>query len=257
VGVPGLLVALAVWFTVREPVRGGQDPGFVAPVRPLRWHEAFPILLRRSTFVQIVAGISLSSFTFLGVAQWIPAFLARSHDMALTEIGLSFGIAMGVGLLAGQVLGSLIGPWFVRRDRRWECWLPMAAYGAAVPLYLLAFLAPSAYLALFMVFLGMMAGGLSYGPMMSSVQSVSEPHLRATAVSLVMFSSALIGQGAGPFFIGYISDLLTPALQDEALRIALILSTAFMLWGAVHFYLASRNFDRDRLGATAGANTGN
>ena len=248
VGLPGVAVAIAVWLTVKEPPRGNQDPGFVAPVKPLRWTEAFPILLRRSTFVQIVSAIALSSFTFLGVAQWIPAFLARSHDMPLTQIGLSFGIAMGVGLLTGQVLGSLAGPWFVRRDRRWECWLPAIVYAVAVPMYLLAFMVSSPYFALFMVFMGMMCGGLSYGPMMSSVQSVSEPHLRATAVSLMMFSSALIGQGAGPFFIGYISDLLTPAYGDEALRIALMLSTAVMAWGALHFYLASRTFDRDRLG---------
>jgi MFS family permease len=246
-GMPGVLVAIIVWFTVREPPRGSQDPGFVAPVKSLHWHEAFPILLRRSTFVQVIAGIALSSFTFLGVAQWIPAFLVRSHDMPLDQIGLSFGLAMGVGLLTGQVLGSLTGPWLVGRDRRWECWLPALAYALAVPMYILAFIATSPYFALFMVFMGMLAGGLSYGPMLASIQSVSEPYLRATAVSLSMFFSALIGQGAGPFFIGYISDILTPAYGDEALRIALILSTVVMAWGALHFYLASRTFNLHRL----------
>jgi MFS family permease len=247
IGIPGVPVAIVLWMTVREPRRGNLEAGFVPPPEPLKWHQAFPILCRRRTFVHIVAGIALSAFTFLGIAQWIPAFLIRSHGMPLSDIGLSFGVAMGFGLLTGQVLGSVVGPRFVREDRRWELWIPAIAYASTVPMYLLAFVAPSAYFAVSMVFMANLASGVSYGPMMASVQSVAEPHLRATAISLVMFFSALIGQGAGPFVIGLLSDILTPIYQEEGLRIALLASTVTMLWAALHFVLGARTFERDHV----------
>jgi MFS family permease len=133
------------------------------------------------------------------------------------------------------------------RDRRWELWVPAISYSACAISFVLAFLAPSSVLALILVFMANLLGGISFGPMMSSVQSVAEPHLRATAISIVMFVSAMTGQGAGSFVIGFLSDVLTPAYGNESLRIALLISTLLMIWSVVHFVLAARSIHRDRI----------
>lgn len=247
IGAPGLLVALIIRLTVREPVRGRCEPNYSQPTSPLTWYPAFRILLGRSTFIHIVLGISLGAFTLIGSGQWIAAFFIRSHAMSLANVGAYFGIAVGIGMLVGQVAGSLFGPRLIVRDRRWELWVPAASYVACVASFVLAFVLSSASLAFAMVFAANLFGGISFGPMMSSVQSVAEPHLRATAISIVMFTSAIVGHGAGGYLIGAMSDLLTPNYGAEALRVALIVSTVVMLWSVLHFVLAARAFHGDRI----------
>jgi MFS family permease len=150
-------------------------------------------------------------------------------------------------MLIGQVAGSVFSPALVIRDRRWELWVPALSYFTCAVTFVLAFLAPSAVFALILVFMANLLGGIAFGPMMSSVQSVAEPHLRATAISIVMFVSAMMGQGAGSFVIGFLSDVLTPAYADESLRISLLISTLLMFWSVVHFVFAARSIHRDRI----------
>lgn len=76
---------------------------------------------------------------------------------------------------------------------------------------------------------------------------MAEPHQRATAVAILMFTSALIGQGAGPLVIGWVSDLLSPSLGRDGLRWAIVLSLAVFLWSWIHFMLAARTASRDRV----------
>ena len=247
IGAPGMLVAAIIWLTVWEPPRGHCELNYSVPATPLRWYPAIRVLLARSAFVHIVLGISLEAFTLIGSGQWIPAFFIRSHGMLLKGIGAYFGLTVGVGMLMGQVLGSLYAPRLVTLDRRWELWVPAIAYVACIASFIFAFVASSASLAWTMVFVANMFGGVSFGPMMSSVQSVAEPHLRATAISIVMFSSSMIGQGAGGYLIGLVSELLTPRFGTDGLRIALIASTLLMLWSVIHFMLAARAFHGDRV----------
>jgi hypothetical protein len=92
-------------------------------------------------------------------------------------------------------------------------------------------------------FLAASGGGVA----LSAVQSYAEPHRRATAVSLTLFLSSLVGLGLGPLVIGLLSDALKPAFGQESLRYALLGSSSVLLWAAVHFHLSSRSAARDRV----------
>ena len=245
-GLPGVVVALIAWLTVREPVRGCMETGFTSPGKSVKWQDAFAILFKRKTFRQIVMAYSLALFATYGMMQWIPTFFVRSHGMSLAEIGRIYGLATGIGGLIGVLAGGLLAPKLIRRDPRWELWLPALCYASAAPLYLLVFIMPPD-IALSTVFIANMIVALAIGPGLSSIQSVAEPHLRATAVAIVMFFSALLGQGGGPFLIGLISDRLLPYYGEHALRVALSVSTLLVFWSAFHFLFASRTLERDRV----------
>ena len=245
-GLPGVVVALIAWLTVREPVRGCMETGFTSPGKFVKWQDAFAILFKRKTFRQIVMAYSLALFATYGMMQWIPTFFVRSHGMSLAEIGRIYGLATGIGGLIGVLAGGLLAPKLIRRDPRWELWLPALCYASAAPLYLLVFIMPPD-IALSTVFIANMIVALAIGPGLSSIQSVAEPHLRATAVAIVMFFSALLGQGGGPFLIGLISDRLLPYYGEHALRVALSVSTLLVFWSAFHFLFASRTLERDRV----------
>ncbi len=238
VGLPGVLVAVLAWMTVREPPRGRYDPGTTH--EPVSTRAAFKTLLGRRTFRQIVIAYSLGLIGVYGFAQWIPAFMMRSHEMTLGEVGIWVGLASGAGSFIGIGLGAILAPKVIERDRRWEVWWPGAAYGLCVPVYLLTFGVGDTTLALALAFVASLIAGSGIGPGMASVQTVAEPRLRATAIAFVMFMSAVIGQGGGPFLIGLMSDLLTPQYGIDSLRVALMLTNVLLAWCVIHFWLAGR-----------------
>jgi hypothetical protein len=55
-----------------------------------------------------------------------------------------------------------------------------------------------------------------------------------------MFCLNLVGLSLGPFFVGFVSDLLKSGFDDRSLPIALSILTATSFWSAYHFWLCGR-----------------
>ena len=65
--------------------------------------------------------------------------------------------------------------------------------------------------------------------------------MRAMSSAILFFIINIIGLGAGPFAVGFLSDYMEPTLGTESLRYAMLyLLPAVMFWSACHFYLASK-----------------
>ncbi|MGE3464546.1 MAG: spinster family MFS transporter, partial [Pseudomonadales bacterium] len=132
VGIPGLLLALIVRFTVREPARGmaegRQDTSEMPTVK-----ETFALLWRKRAFRHMAFGGALTAFVGYGVVNWVPAFFIRSHGMGTGEIGtwlgLILGIPGGIGIAWGGFLADRLGA----RDTRWYLRLVAVALALAVP----------------------------------------------------------------------------------------------------------------------------
>ncbi len=245
VGIPGVVLAVAAKLTVKDPPRGNFSDA-PEPERQ-RFRVAIVSLLRRRTYVHITTAYSLGLFGVYGIAQWKPAFFVRVHDMTLTEVGWGVGITSGLGGAIGTFVGSVLAPRYIARDRRWEVWWPAWAYLSCLPTYAAAFLVGDPFIAFALIFVASAVAGSSIAPGMASVQSVAEPHQRATAVAIVMFCSAILGQGLGPTAIGFTSDYLTPSLGSDGLRWALVMSLVLFVWSWVHFMIAARTLLRDRI----------
>jgi MFS transporter, Spinster family, sphingosine-1-phosphate transporter len=86
-GIPGLLVAAALLYFVKEPARSGLPP----EQAPLSLRESLGLLRANRAYCWIVLASGLSVFGNLGIMQWLPQFFIRSHHMKLTEIGMFFG----------------------------------------------------------------------------------------------------------------------------------------------------------------------
>jgi MFS family permease len=245
VGLPGVLFAIVAWLTIREPRRGGLEGKTQDEVEAMPTGLAFKTLLGRRTYRQILIAYALGLFPIYGIAQWVPAFLVRSHEMSLTQVGVWFGFASGGGGFLGILLGAAMSPLLISRDRRWELWIPAVAYIVCIPLYAYAFLGTSTGAVMVIVFLAAAVAGFGIGPGMASVQTVSEPQLRATAIAMIMLFSAVLGQGGGPFAIGLLSDFLEPSMGIESLRWALVASLSIFVWAIVHFFVAARTMLKD------------
>ncbi len=245
VGAPGVALGALVYLTVREPRRTAPAG---EPAAALSLWQAVRHLARRRAFVHLVAGLSIGSFATYGLAQWLASFFIRVHAMTLTQIGVWSGLTAGVGTILGVLLGGAIGARLIRRDRRWEVWLPAMSYGLGCPLYLGVFLAPDPWVGIGVMFFAGLVTASGGGVALAAVQSLAEPHLRATAIALMMFFSSLIGLGAGPLFVGVISDVLQPACGAHSLKWALVSATFILILSALHFYWASRTLLDEKIG---------
>ena len=108
VGIPGLLMAVVVAVTVREPPRS--RPAGQAPRND--WRAVFRYLRGEGRFFwAIFVSSSLGQMLLLGSTTWTPTFLVRSHDWSIG----SAGIALGITGMAASLVGLLAIPRLVNR----------------------------------------------------------------------------------------------------------------------------------------------
>jgi predicted MFS family arabinose efflux permease len=241
-GFIGVPVALLAFLTLREPPRPAGAHQAKEPAL-----QAIGALFRRPALVHLTIAYALSMICSSGLTQWFPSYLVRSFGMSLAQVGAWAGLTSGIGGIAGLLTGGFAATWLARRDPRWEMWIPAIAVGACAPLYVLMAVSPTAGLALVFKGCAYYMAAVSGGVALSSVQSFAEPHRRATAVSLVIFFSSLLGQGVGPVLLGTISDVLRPSFGQESLRYALLLSSAALVWSCIHYLLSARRSREDRV----------
>ncbi len=244
VGLPGALLGVIILLTLKEPARRTSPQTNPSGESTL---TVVKILLKRKALFHLTLGLSVGSFATYGLTQWIPAFFIRSHGLSLTQIGVWAGLAAGVGGILGVLAGGVTAVKLLPGDRRWELWLPAVAYAGSAPFYVAVFLLPSPYVAIAIKVVATFIAASGGGVALSAIQSFAEPNRRATAISLVLFLSSLLGLGAGPFAVGLISDLLEPRFGVESLRYALVISTAALIWAGAHFAMAARTARQDQV----------
>src|SRR5438445_29844 len=81
-GLPGVALATVLWLTVSEPRRGAQAETF----KPETLGPTLRFLMTSRTFLIVLIGFWLTTFTNYATAVWIPPFLARVHHLSSAEI---------------------------------------------------------------------------------------------------------------------------------------------------------------------------
>jgi MFS family permease len=246
-GVPGVVIALLLWLSVKEPPRGLSD-GVVrkaADTAPGMW-EVLTFLWRRSSFRHLCLAAALHSVVWYASSAFNNAFLQRSHEMSVGEASNWIAI---LAAIAG--VGTFLGGWLSDRlstksnDRRWYMWVPGVATLLCVPFQFLAFLSTNLAVAL-PSFVGLMLmAAVFFGPSFAMTQALATLRMRSVATSLLLFIQTLIGFGLGPSVTGFISDRLAPTYQTDSLRYALVIIGVVNLWAALHYMLGARTLKQD------------
>jgi predicted MFS family arabinose efflux permease len=238
VGLPGVALALVVWFILKDPRHAGtaatlQERGPPAAL-PLR--EAVAEVMRSRAFVLLVCAGSAASFLSYGKTTWTTIFFQRTHDLSPGEVGLLFGLLGGAAGILGTWLGGYLADRFGAINRRRVLSAPAIGMALAVPLAIAAYDAPSWQLALALLFLPTVFNSLYYGPCYSAAQGLVPLQARAIAAATLLFFQNLIGLGLGPLFFGMLSDWLQPTYGANSVRYVLYgaallgLVPAFFFW---------------------------
>ena len=244
VGLPGLLLALLVRYTIQEPARGLAEGRVASDAQPGMW-ETMRYLMTKRSFRHFAFGAALTAFVGYGFVQWTPAFFVRSHGMNVRDVGtvLGFiiGIAGGVGIWLGGALADRLGG----RDPRW--YLRIVALGLVVawPFGAGAFLASSAALALTLLVVPVLLGNFYQATTFAQTQGLVGLRMRAVAAAVLLFVINIIGLGLGPTIVGVLADLLHARFGTESLRYSLLICSAVNLWSALHYYVGANYLSDD------------
>lgn len=240
VGVPGIMLAILVRTTVREPVRGLVE-NKQASDKQVPFKDVITLLWQRKTFRHMALACGLNAFAGYGTVNWLASFFIRTHEMSTGELGtwlaLSTGLFGAIGVLIGGILGDKLGG----RDKRWYTWIPGLATIMVVPFMIIVLLTDNQYVALVCVFIPGTLQNVYLGNSIATTHNLVGLRWRSTASAILFFILNVIGLGMGPFAVGLLSDFLAPTLGVESLRYSMLaLLPTVMIWSSIHFYLASR-----------------
>jgi MFS family permease len=243
-GFAGLVLAPLLAFTVREPVRGRLDPSAATTAAP-PLGEVLRTLTGKGSFWLITFGATSSSTLGYGLAFWLPQFLARSFRMSLADLSLYYsGIAFFGGVL-GIWMGGYLADRLGSTSKAAYGLVPAAAFVLSLPFYAAGMRSTSPVLAFFLFLIPSALGLVWLGPVITSIQHLVPPAMRATASAVFLFINNLLGIGFGIFLFGKMSDILRPRFGDESLRYSILIGLVFYVVAATLFYLASRRLERD------------
>lgn len=246
-GLPGIVVAVLLRFTVSEPRRGAMEKStpIASAIGP-----ALGFLASQKTFVLVLVGFWLTSFTNYATAVWIPPFLARVHHLTSAEVGTYAGAFKGLFGMAGTLIGGFVVASIGRVDDRWKLWAPAVMSGLAGPIFALCMLTPRFDLMIALLGLTSLMVGFHLGPVFAIAQTIARPSMRALASALMLLTATCFGQGVGPLVVGSISDALEPEFGADAVRWSLLSATATTMLGAMFFVVAARSIRTDIARAT-------
>lgn len=216
---PGLLLALVVALTLREPRRAQAERGEIA-ARSYSVPDTLRIVLSRKSFLAYALGLGLFSFSGNAFETWTPVYMMRLSHTRTGALGTWMGLLESAGGLIGTLAGGILADRLGLRDVRWYLWMPAGAAAAMVPsMYAFLHTSGNSMLALYLVTTICSASYMA--PMVAITQRVMPVSMRAVATALLYLLLNLIGPGAGPFVAGVLSDAFGASRGAEAVRASL------------------------------------
>jgi MFS family permease len=273
-GVPGLIVALLLKATLKEPrqpARGqdvlhsrdglyarnvshaddlshardashGHDVSahdIPAPPMPRVTQVLSDLWFQPASRHLAIALIALITLTG-GMFSWLGTFLIRSHGMTTADLGVWFGVIFGASGTLGVAMGGYIAQRWFGEDERGQMRLFAILTAALLPCYAVLLLSARTPVALTALSLCVLIGNFAIGPAFALVQRLVIHETRATTMALIMLLANLMGMGMGPQVVGILSDGMSRAVGNDSLRYAMLATALLAPWSAYHLWRVGR-----------------
>lgn len=246
VGLPGILLALLVWLTLKEPPRGQFDDPAVAAPPKMGLLAGLATLGRNPAFTFLALGCAFHTFVSYGQGNWTPSFFIRVHEMSIVEFATWNAIlSIGPGLL-GMAGSGYVADWLARTRPQARMEVAMASIVLIIPFEIGACLVTDTGAALALFAGSFFFGGAYLGPSIAAAHGLFPAGMRASASAIIMLGVNLIGFGLGPLATGAFSDHWS-AMGVDSLRYAMVAIVPAQLLAIGFFMLAMRHDRRQRL----------
>lgn len=247
VGLPGVLLALLVRFSLREPPRSAQ-----VAATPM---EAAHHLFGRASFGWAVAGLCVANVSIAGRNLWEPSFLDRAYGLSGAALGSTYVVISALPSMTGAFVGASLADRLASRDMRWLAWICGGSIALAMP-FQIAFLTwdPAHRLDVFgydvpVAFGPSIVGSFLLGffsaPMASLAQALATSRMRSLAHAIWTMPYTLVGMGVGPLVVGSLSQAWATDVGHAGLRDGLVAVLLLLPIGGAGFFVAARTLRED------------
>jgi MFS family permease len=239
-GVPGILLAIVIMLTIKEPKRGRLD--MVDDSAAPNLTETLKYIWSQKGMVHAIMGSGLSALWGWGLMWFTPTFIQRAYGLDVGEAGAVIGpihLIMGIG-------ASLLTAWLVGRPsytdpRKVLRLLSVVTALATIP-SIYAYYTNSLATATLMWWIFIPAIYFYIGPAMSLLQNLAPPKMRAMVIAVSLLVANVFNLIVAPQGVGLLSDYFAgPAGADaESLRMALLVLAPTGFWAAWHYWRAEK-----------------
>ena len=239
-GIPGILLAIVIMLTIKEPKRGRLD--MVDDSAAPNLTETLKYIWSQKGMVHAIMGSGLSALWGWGLMWFTPTFIQRAYGLDVGEAGAVIGpihLVMGIG-------ASLLTAWLVGRPsytdpRKVLRLLSVVTALATIP-SIYAYYTNSLATATLMWWIFIPAIYFYIGPAMSLLQNLAPPKMRAMVIAVSLLVANVFNLIVAPQGVGLLSDYFAgPAGADaESLRMALLVLAPTGFWAAWHYWRAEK-----------------
>lgn len=243
-GVPGILLAIVVRLSIREPKRGAVERR-ESDGEASSFGETMSFIGKQSSFLWLLAGCCLICISANAFLAWTPSHLQRTYAVGPADIAIPLGLLIGG---AGSIGAIILGRFCDKLSQRSLAWRPLIiAVCAAIALpfawlFLQADTINMAYAWNFIPsFIGLIYASIAY----TASQELVGLRMRAFASAFMLFCLTLIGIGGGPTIVGWLSDTFASGGDTAPLKSALELMLTLNGLSIFALVMSARTYNRD------------
>jgi MFS family permease len=250
-GIPGIVVGLLIFLTVREPRRGRLDHkgGDHAGAS---FAESMRFLGSQKSAVHVMVASAVTALWGWGLMWWTPTFLIRNYAMTPGEAGAIVG---PIHLVGGGLATLLTGWWMAQpsmHDPRRIVRMMGAFIGAATIVSFVIYWTDDLKLARVLFWIFIPSIYFYIGPCFGLLTNLCEPRMRAQFCAATLFLANVGNLIVAPQMVGLLSDSFAPGgvADGESLRLAMLCLVPTGLWATWHYFASAREIVQDQERAT-------
>lgn len=240
VGLPGVLLALVIKLSVKEPTRRNI---FDNPDETNSNTLLIPFLKKNfKTLTYITIAYSFGGMVFYGFLTWIPEHLRRSFEWDISNAGYVFGLMLAIFGSIGAILGGRFHDYIFSKgytDAPIRC--ALIVFSMLMPIMVITPLITSSFITIIM--LGVFSFTMFLQQAMSpvAIQMIAPNHIRAQVVAIFFFISSFCSIGLGPSIVAICTDFI---FQDENKLFLSIssVSATFLPLSVISLYLCLKPY---------------
>ena len=251
-GVPGVLLGMLIFFTVREPRRGQLDHLARNCERNASFLESMRYLWTQRSAVHVIMASALTALWGWGLVWWTPTFLMRNYGLTPGEAGAILG---PIHLFGGGAATLFTGWWLARpamNDPRRIVRMMGFGIGAATLVSFWIYWTHSLPLATALFWIFIPSIYFYIGPCFGMLNNLCEPRMRAMFCASTLFVANVGNLIIAPQAVGFLSDAFAPnhIANGESLRMAMLCLVPVGAWATWHYFRSAKQIVEDQERAT-------
>ena len=234
VGAPGLLLAILMFLTLREPPRRGtavvgRSFSLLPLLRELR--------VNRLALTAVMLGTIMNVMIINAKLGWFPTYFNRIHHWPREKVAYVLAVVQTpLGLFSALSAGWVLA-WLIRRGRRDGPIIVMAVQCAVWAVFgPLTVFAPTPALTLAAHMITSLFATWAITAALTALNEMTPNPLRGQVVAVYSVLFALVGIGLGPYLVGMLMDNVFPGVRGVMPSLALVCAFGGLAGIVILFY---------------------